>query len=212
MRSYTCPACGAPGAFQSSISVYAVCPYCRGMILRRDLDVEAFGKMAALPPDMSPLQVGSRGVLDGIGFSLLGRLKIGWLDGAWNEWFMLLEDSRRGWLAEAQGFFAACFELDNAPQLLNRNFATWKPEPGEQVNIGKQVYEVADIKQTVCMGSEGELPFIANRGRKALSIDLEGQAGFANLEISGQEVRLYQGRYVGWDEMRLENPRPLEGW
>ncbi|OYY94567.1 MAG: hypothetical protein B7Y41_07000 [Hydrogenophilales bacterium 28-61-23] len=215
MRSYTCPACGAPGTFQSSVSVYAVCAYCQSMILRRNVDVEAFGKMAALPPDMSPLRVGARGMLDGVGFALLGRVKIGWKDGVWNEWFMLTEDARRGWLAEAQGFFAACFELPLASDgraLINRNFATWKPKPGERVNIGAQAYEVADIKHTVCLGSEGELPFLANRGRKALSIDLAGSGGFATLEIHQDETRLYQGRYVGWDELKLSDTRPLEGW
>jgi DNA-directed RNA polymerase subunit RPC12/RpoP len=215
MRSYTCPACGAPGAFQSSVSVYAVCPYCQSMILRRDVDVEAFGKMAALPPDMSPLQIGTRGMLNGVGFALLGRVKIGWQDGNWNEWFLLTEDARRGWLAEAQGFFAACFEVplnESGRALVNRNFATWKPKPGERVNVGEQVYEVTDIKQTVCLGSEGELPFLANRGRKALSIDLEGAGGFANLEIHRDEARLYQGHYVDWDALKLDNTRPLEGW
>ena len=77
MREFACPACGAPGTFQSGISVYAVCAYCRSMVLRRDAGVEAFGKMAVLPPDMSPLQIGSRGVFEGLSFALVGRHKIG---------------------------------------------------------------------------------------------------------------------------------------
>lgn len=215
MHGYTCPACGAPGEFHSGISVYAVCNHCKSMILRRDVDVEAFGKMAALPPDMSPFQIGTRGVLDGVGFSLLGRVKIGWQDGTWNEWFMVTEDARKGWLAEAQGFFAACFErpLEHEGRpVINRDLATWKPKPGERVNVGERAWEVVDVKHTICLGSEGELPFLANRGRKALAIDLEGAGGFASLEIHQNEGRLYQGRYAGWDELKLENTRPLEGW
>ncbi len=216
MREYTCPACGGPGKFESSVSVYAVCPWCKSMILRRDVDVEAFGKMAALPPDMSPLQLGTRGVLDGVAFSLVGRVKMGWRDGAWNEWFMATADGRKGWLAEAQGFFAACFELpmeQEGRSAINRNLATWKPKPGEKINLGPQVYQVVDVKQTTCLGSEGELPYLANRGRKAVSIDLDGsQGGFANLEIHQGSGRLYQGRYVAWDDLAMTDTRPLEGW
>lgn len=215
MTAYTCPACGAPGAFQSAISVYAVCPYCQSMILRHDVDVEAFGRMASLPADMSPLQVGSRGVHQGVAFSLAGRLKIGWRDGVWNEWFMILEDGRNGWLAEAQGFFAVSFERplqENGRPTLNRDFDKWKPKPGERLNIGQTVYEVADIKDTICLGSEGELPFLANRGRKAVSIDLEGMTGFASVEIQRDGVRLYQGNYVEWGDLKFSDTRPLEGW
>ncbi len=215
MRVFNCPSCGAPVTFHASVSVYAVCAHCQSMILCRDVGIEAFGKMATLPPDMSPLRIGAQGVLDGVGFALLGRLRIGWRDGAWNEWFMVTEHARKGWLAEAQGFFAACFEVPlehDGQNLIDRDFATWKPKAGERVQVGDQTYEVADIKQTTCLGSEGELPFLANRGRQAVSIDLEGTARFASLEVYQKTGRLYQGRYVGWDELKLSNIRPLEGW
>lgn len=219
MREYICPACGAPGRFHASISVYAVCAYCQSMILRHDVDVEAFGKMAALPPDMSPLQIGTRGVFDGIGFALVGRLKIGWQDGHWNEWFMFTEDARKGWLAEAQGYYAVCFEEAlqvDGRERINRNFETWKPQPGERLFMDQQAYEVVDIKDCICLGSEGELPLLANRGRRTKSIDLAGGGGFASLELyshgARREARFYSGRYVEWDALKLENTRPLEGW
>jgi len=57
--------------FQSSIAVFAVCPYCRSMVVRHDVNVEAIGQMAQLPPDLSPLQIGAHGEMDGQGFTLI---------------------------------------------------------------------------------------------------------------------------------------------
>lgn len=216
MRTFACPSCSAQGVFHSAISVYAVCAYCQSMVMRQDLDVTAFGKMAALPPDMSPLQIGTAGIVDGARFSLLGRVKTAWQDGVWSEWFMLTDDGRKGWLVEAQGFLACCFELPmeaDGQLLINRNFANWKPKPGERVGAGGVTYTVVDIKQATCVGSEGELPFVANRGRKSLVADLaDAEQGFASLEICQGEARFYLGRYVPFDALALTNLRPLEGW
>src|SRR6188768_3141328 len=88
MRQFDCPQCGAPVIFQSATAEAAVCSHCQSMVVRRDVNVEAIGKMAVLPPDMSPLQVGSKGEIDGLVFTLLGRLRIRWEDGSWNEWFV----------------------------------------------------------------------------------------------------------------------------
>lgn len=216
MHNYSCPACGAPGSFHSSVSVYAVCPYCSSMILRQGLDVEAFGKMSSLPPDMSPLRIGARGKLDGEGFMLIGRLKVGWKDGTWNEWFLVTDLGRQGWLAEAQGFFAVCFEralMEDGRPLVNRDFGNWKPRVYEHLYIGRDAYQITDRKTTKCLGSEGELPFKAQPGRRAVSIDLEADGGwFAGIELHGKSVRIFTGRYAGWDELNIEDARPLEGW
>src|SRR5512139_495009 len=112
MKKFSCPSCGAEVPFASSISVYAVCKYCNSMIVRHDLDVEAIGKMAVLPDDMSPFQIGTEGFYLGQHFTLVGRMKMGWEDGSWNEWFMATDDGRKGWLAEAQGFYAVSFETE----------------------------------------------------------------------------------------------------
>ncbi|MFY0080135.1 hypothetical protein ABTQ07_20725, partial [Acinetobacter baumannii] len=57
-------------------------------MLRRDLNVEDLGKMAQLPADMSPFQLGSRGSHEGKPFKIVGRLKMAWDEGGWNEWFL----------------------------------------------------------------------------------------------------------------------------
>jgi len=220
MKRFACPSCGAEVGFQSAVSVYAVCPYCESMLVRGDVDVTAIGKMAALPDDMSPLQVGTEGRLEALHFGIIGRLKVGWSDGMWNEWHILMDSGERGWIGEAQGFFSLSFENGTELQPDDRRFITGRLklgrhslEPGFEISVAGKPLRAVDIKDATCLGSEGELPFQAPKGRKTVSIDFTGPGGsFATVEVEGEAVRLYHGRYVEWDDFHFSNLRPLEGW
>jgi hypothetical protein len=215
MKSCSCPSCGANIDFQSSLSVYAVCKYCQSMVVRHDLDVELIGKMASLPEDMSPLQIGTSGIYNGIRFGIIGRIRLSWTDGFWNEWFIIFDDGRKGWLAEAQGFYAVNFEIDQdkLPDLKEFNKESSKSFLGKQLVISKKILKIVDIKEAVCVGSEGELPFTASQGRKITSIDLVGtNSEFASIEIEGDQRHVYIGNYVEWEELHCHNFRILEGW
>ena len=178
------------------------------MIVRHDMDLESLGEMAQLPDDISPLKIGSRGKHKGAGFEVIGRLKVGWSEGYWNEWYVSFENGRYGWLAEAMGFFMLSSEVKE----------TGKVPPLKSIDVGK-VYEVIpskkffvdDIKETVCIGSEGELPFKAFKGRKTTSVDLSDHLGeFASIEYSHEDgISLYIGRYVEFEELQLTNLRDL---
>ena len=207
--TYDCPNCGGAVSFQSSVAVFAVCPFCRSMVVRHDVNVEAIGQMASLPADLSPLQIGTRGEFDGLGFTLLGRVRLAYDEGSWNEWFTLFGDNRYGWVAEAQGFFMVSFEYTPPEDCAQVDDAT----PGRVIEISGQAYRVTDRKETVCLAGEGELPLALPPGRKATSIDLTGaKAGFANLEYSETGTRLFLGRYAVFDELKFANLRPVPGW
>ncbi|SPE51072.1 conserved hypothetical protein [Verrucomicrobia bacterium] len=209
-QSYACPNCGAAVTFQSSIAVFAVCPFCRSMVVRHDVNVEAIGQMAQLPPDLSPLQLGTQGEIDGQGFTLIGRVRLAYEEGSWNEWCALFADERYGWVAEAQGFFMVSFEI--APPEGFPQGADGMPL-GTKWNIEEQSYDVTDSKETVVLGSEGELPFAAPPNRKATSIDLTGAGGkFASVEFSEAGCRLFVGRYARFDDLKFSNLRPVPGW
>lgn len=205
-----CPACGAEVDFKSRSAIFAVCSYCNSTLVRHDLDLEAIGKMAELPPDMSPLQVGTRGSYEGKRFELLGRLKIAWKDGSWNEWYALFDDGQEGWLAEAMGFF-----MVSVPQPLPARLPEASAiKVGQELELARnQRFTVDDLKQATCVGSEGELPFPAPQGRESFSVDLSGPGEtFANLEYAADGTRLYMGRYVDFDDLKLSNLRELDGW
>ncbi len=207
MQSYACPSCGAPITFRSSFSVYAVCASCGSTVLRTDRDVSLIGAMADLPDEISPLQLGTMFRFQDAQFTILGRVRMEWADGGWSEWYAD-SGARQGWLSEAQGFFGVSFEQP-VPELLNGTL----PSLDQVVAIDGQNFRISDIKQATCVGSEGELPFQAPRGRAATYYDMIDPAGgFAGLEQSGDGRRLYVGRYAGFDSLGLTNMRPVEGW
>jgi hypothetical protein len=179
------------------------------MLVRHDVNLEAIGKMAELLPDMSPLQIGARGKYQGTCFELVGRLKVSWQDGNWNEWYALFDDGKCGWLAEAQGFWMMSFEqsADNPPELKELH-------PEKTVTLGKGLaFQVTDIKDTVCQGSEGELPMRSPKGRKSASVDLSGPKDeFACLDYSDDGIRAYIGRYVEFEDFKFQGLREIDGW
>lgn len=212
MQTYQCPSCGAEVKFQSSVSVTCVCPSCRSLIVRKDKDVEAIGKMAALPDDISPFQIGTQGIYMGAHFGLIGRMKIGWEDGCWNEWFMFVDSGKKGWLEEAQGFLAISFE-EPAPDSIKKTLEA--PKLGRLVSLSGKPFSIADIKETECIGCEGELPMTATKGLKSTMIDLiSGDGEFASAEHDEEtgETRFYRGQYLEFNQLHFSQLRELPGW
>lgn len=231
MQKCNCPSCGAEIVFQSSVSVSCVCSYCRSLVVRHDKDLEAIGKVAELPQDISPFQLGTSGIYKNIHFSLIGRMKIGWEDGNWNEWFMYTDDGKKGWLAEAQGTLAISFEKDiptggtvgtvaldmlrsTSTTHVNITHAEAVPSLGKYLIIDKKPFMVVDKKKATCIASEGELPLATPDGRTTTSIDLLGDDGaFAGIEFDASgRARLFVGEYIEFDKLKFSNLRELEGW
>lgn len=230
MQTFNCPSCGAEIFFTSSIAVSTVCPYCRSLLVRHDKDIEQIGKMAELPPDISPFQIGTTGRYNRTGFTLVGRMKIGWLNGIWNEWFLIDDKGQKGWLAEAQGFLAISYETDakldeeikqalKMPDQWVEGLSSTQENPvlialGKRIRINRKPFKITDIKEATCIGCEGELPFIAPKGRKSIYIDmLHGHGDFAGIEIEeSSNTRLFIGEYVEFNDLAFGHLRDLPGW
>jgi hypothetical protein len=184
-------------------------------LLRKDINLEAVGKMAELREDSSRLQIGTRGRYKQ-SFLVIGRVRVAWSEGFWNEWFVRFSDGTEGWLAEAQGFFMISFAVATPPDLPSLT----KLRPGSSVRIENTSYDVDDIKQVTYVFAEGELPFAAPVGTRALSIDLShGESDFASLSAtftdpagSAGEVDVFLGKYVEFQDFNFENLRPVRGW
>jgi len=210
MRQFDCPQCSAPIPFETPGGVFAVCPNCRSMVVRRDVTLEAIGTMAELPPDHTPLQIGARGTHGNRSFRLLGRLRVAWEDGTWNEWYAEFGNNSYGWVAETQGFFmiseAAALPDDLAYDLQGIL-------PNQTVQIGNAKYKVTDIKVARAVAGEGELPFVAVPGHTWTGIDLAGPGRlFAGIEQHRDETRLFTGVSAQPDEITWEGLRPVPGW
>ena len=209
MREVACPSCGAPVKFVSAQSLLAVCGYCRATLIRRDLDVEQIGTMAALLEDVTPLQLGAEGVWHGTHFAIAGRLQVKWEGGRWNEWYCVFDDGRGGWLGEAAGELSVSFETTVAEPL-----PAWKSlGPGTRVTLGGVGYEVTDRREAEVIAGEGELPFRVDAGYRTATADLRSAtASFATLDYSEAAPRLYVGEVVEFAALRLRGLRELDGW
>jgi len=208
----SCPACGAEMVFRSKATVFAVCAYCRSTVVRHDIDVETLGKMAELTADMSPLQVGTRGKFRGVAFQILGRVRQVWEDGNWNEWFAAFENGREGWIAEAQGDYMVNFSAPANSGIIPKR---------DQVSIGTMIrlgpkgdpYEVTDIRDVTCEGSDGELPFACPKGRKSRSVDLTGDdSRFACIDYSDEGDSVYLGTFARFEDLSFSGLRVIDGW
>ena len=130
---------------------------------------------------------------------------------------MATDDGRRGWLAEAQGFYAVNFETD-APPLDFARRATGHQNNQKQDNsfigsaltLDNRKFKVVDTKKTTCIGSEGELPFAAPQGRQTVSVDLVGaNAEFGCVEIETGSIRAFTGRYAGVERPALHQRKAI---
>jgi hypothetical protein len=209
MKKYSCPSCGAEIEFQSSASIFTVCKFCQSTLIRKDLNLESIGKMAALKDDLTPFQIGTSGKYQG-NFSIIGRVRVSWSSGFWNEWFVRFDDGREGWLAEAQGFYMMSFPVETPADL--PLVGDLKPET--TVKIAKTIYQVDDVKDVTYTFAEGELPFAAPMGFKGVSVDLvQGEQQFASISYgSGGDTDVFVGSYLEFDEFHFQNLRQIDGW
>ena len=210
VRVFDCPQCGAPVTLRSAIAVFTVCEHCRSMVVVKGANAEAIGEMAALPPDFSPFQIGTRGEWKGRGFEIVGRVRVEWAEGSWNEWCILYDATVTGWLAEAQGLLMISFATEVGEKLPTdaQDYVA-----GKQLQIHHQRWTVNDVKNVTCRASEGELPMAATPAAKRTSIDLfSSNSGFASVELTESGAEVYVGEYVAFDDLKLANLRPVPGW
>lgn len=212
MQKFNCPACGAENNFKSALSLYVVCPHCRCSIFKSDTELSVLGKVSALAQDNSPLQLRSEGVHQGIVFSVVGRVRMKWADGFWNEWCLYFKDGKTGWLAEAQGEFLITKEVPNTTSVIDSD--EWKIKKSVVLD-GKGFY-ITDLKHAEVHMTEGELPFRAHPGDKRFSADLRPSSGklFGSLEKDAHlpVIRAYLGNSTDLAELKMNYLRKFDGW
>src|SRR5580700_8449919 len=150
-----CPSCGAPVQFRWSGAVQTVCPFCKSILVRTDIDIQKVGQVADLPPDPSPIQILTEGVYRGKGFQVIGRILYEYEQGGWNEWHIVFSDGSSGWLSDAQLQYAISFRVNLGTPLPAAN----EVARGRHLTFSQIDYEVATRTRASYKGVEGELPF-----------------------------------------------------
>jgi hypothetical protein len=201
-----CPNCGAKIAFRWSASVQTVCEYCKSILVRTDVDLKKVGQVADLPPNSSPIQLGTEGVYGAHSFVAIGRIIYEYDQGNWNEWHLMMNDATSGWLSDAQGDYAVTFA---AP---GRKLPD-QCKIGQQYTWDKEAYTVSTITKAHYRGVEGELPFQYWDRTDVVFVDLMSYTGkFATIDYSDDDPVLYLGAAVAFESLKLKNLRSFEGW
>lgn len=209
MLELSCPSCGAPLRFRTKTSLFVVCSYCSSYVIRNDREIELIGKMAQLPEDLSPIQIGTSGRYDRTHFYVAGRIIYSWVDGVWNEWYLIFDDYKIAWLGEAQGEFMITYPLE-AGDLPSQSDLSL----GQNFEVLGKNFKLKDIKEVSYLGSEGELPFKAESNYRSTVYDFSCDNLFLTIEYpeSHEEPFAYYGKYVELEKLNLKNIRYLEGW
>lgn len=203
-----CPNCGAPIVFAWSQSVQTVCPHCRSLVVRHDVDLRALGLVAAAPPDISPIQLGTHGRFEGRAFEVVGRIAYEYEDGGWNEWHIVFDDGESGWLSDAQAEYAISRAAQPPKALPSRS----ELEVGRRFRFEGREYVTTTVTWANYAAVEGELPFITwDRTRTAFA-DLKTTSGhFATIDYSEDPPLLFLGRFAEVEELALTNLREFPG-
>jgi hypothetical protein len=197
-----------------------VCSYCRHILVKNGEQYGDSGEVSAIADDISPFQIGSEGWFNGVHFGLVGRLRMAWADGFWNEWYAYFDDGRFGWLAEAQGTVAILFDITD-PEVTRQvrdqlgHYESPDHMLGGEIVINSVHLLVSDIKKSECVVVEGETPRMSSLGTHYTAIDFMGTGGeIATAEFMAQPSaqRIFLGQYVTMADLRLTNLREIAGW
>ena len=204
-----CPSCGAPVAFRWSSAVQTTCEYCHSILVRTDVDLKKVGVVADLPPDSSPIQLGTEGIYQSKNFVVVGRIIYQYAQGGWNEWHIVYNDGSSGWLSDAQLEYDLSW-LVPAPAPLP---AASELYPGRPFQFNNKHYEVTSITVAQYKGVQGELPFEYWNKDDEMFADLRTRDGdFATIDYSENPPLLFLGRSAEFDELHFKNLREFEGW
>ena len=204
-----CPNCTAPIAFRWPSAVQTTCDACRSVVVRHDVDLETIGEISDLPPDSSPIQIGTEGRFDGASFTVIGRIVYEYDDGGWNEWHLVFGNGTSGWLSDAQLEYAVSTLVTPPRPLPSANDV----KLGRTYDWQGSELQVTTLTQARYKGVEGELPFEYWGKETVLFADLRGHdATFATIDYSDGTPVLFAGRLVDYDDLSLRNVRTFDGW
>jgi hypothetical protein len=188
--------------------VQTVCAFCKSILVRTDIDLAKVGKVADLPPDSSPIQIGAEGVVDDKAFTVVGRILYEYELGGWNEWHLVYNDGTSGWLSDAQLEYDLSWLAQPQPTTFPEGLV-----PEDRITWGGREVQVTSITRAHYKGVEGELPFQYWDKADVTFVDLRTwDEQFSTIDYTETPPLLFLGRAIAFDDLHLKNVREFEGW
>lgn len=105
----TCPGCQAQHTLRLRLTGRFICPYCRAQAVVDGIAQDACRPLitaAPMPDDLSFVQIGTTGVLDGAPFEVIGRIRLQLRNDYKNFWCAVRKEGSGFWMVESFGSFA----------------------------------------------------------------------------------------------------------
>lgn len=94
---------------------------------------------------------------------MVGRIQLRYRQGLWNEWYLLFENQRSGWLGEMLGNYVVTFIVQPLEPL--PPFSELRA--GHRITLQGRDFQVTNIENARCIAGEGELPIRVGPGYEA---------------------------------------------
>lgn len=199
-RKINCGSCGAPLEIKSAFTKSIVCEYCETTNVIDDQGVNPTGKMAKLSEAPSIFSIGRTGTIKGKKFEVLGRLRYGYDEGFWDEWFLEFQDGHAEWVTEEEGE-CSIFKKELITQPIE-NIDSLRVGQFVQVE-GKRVF-LTEISDATIMGGEGELYYRVIPGKEVVC--MEGNAGgqLVSIEMWPRELEVHVGEPILYKDIKID--------
>ena len=197
-----CPACGAPLQNRNPGLVMAVCAHCGNTVWWDEQSVRSVGRRSILPEGFTRLYRGAEGAIQGRRFTVLGRVRYGFNQGFWDEWWVELQGGAGRWLSEDD------HELSlQGPVPPEQVPAASSLRPGSRLTLAGQIWAVEEVGDAVCLGAEGALPEIVEEGETFRYIDASSLDGKHSLgvELRRAGTRIFRGRWLAHELVTLDD-------
>lgn len=202
-----CPSCGAQIEADSRFAYMVVCESCDSSVVLDARAAHVAGKMSTLKPPSGVLYTGATGTLGEQEFRVLGRVRYGYGQGLWDEWFVSLEDGDCVWVSEDEDDLT----VETYVHLPGTSFGHDFLEPGDRIRLGQEGFTVTEKDVATCEGGEGQLPFMIVPGERVPFLDLTGDDRFGTVEFEDDGVRVFVGKRISPERIELDRTRQEAG-
>jgi ribosomal protein S27E len=214
-----CPRCGKPVEFHGDFAMSSICEACGAIVVRPDYGQPMTGESGltrASPPRMSgsiepptredsPLEFGMRGRYQGHDFDIRGVVRLRHDEGGfWDEWYLLFDDGRCGWLAEVQQRLYLTFPVELKGAAKIPEFNELNIEQRFLLRTGEPPMKVAEKGAGRPIGARGEIPYELKPQADYRYADLSGPGGrFATIDYGDSPPTVYFGQEVHLADLHL---------
>jgi DNA-directed RNA polymerase subunit RPC12/RpoP len=205
-REIRCASCGKPyeGRRLESTEM-VVCDACGSGLQLDEAETKVVGKNIGSKP-LFTFETGTPITLDKIRYEVMGRLRYVERDDGdiylSDEYVLFNPDKGYLWLSEEDGHFTVS-------EPFHQRIRIPRTMPKTKVKVGRETYRVYDWGTVRLEWVDGALPWTASVGERTEYVHLIKPPQYIDQEITGKELELFRGRYVGNDEMKAAVPKEI---